>query len=238
MPARPLILVTADRRPGVAGPGPRIRPGRMEVVVGERVVDRVREAGGVALVVPPGDAAAVGALLDVAVGVVITGGAFDIHPRHYGQAATARLDRVDEDRTSLELTLARACVERRVPVLGVCGGMQALVVARGGTLLQDIATLLPGALDHEQATDPATPGHALVVDPAWSGLLGGAANSTHHQAVHDPGPFRVIARAPDGVIEAVALDAHPFCVGAQWHPELLVEGGALFRALVAAARLA
>lgn len=230
---RPLILVTADRRLGTAGGGPRVRPARTEVVVSEAVVERIREAGGIPVVVPPGDPDAVGQLLDIAAAVVITGGAFDIHPRHYGQAPAARLDRVDEARTTLELTLAAICVARRVPLLGVCGGMQALVVALGGTLIQDIRTQLPDAVEHEQLGDPATPGHPLVVDPEWRAVLGDAVNSTHHQAAAALGPLRVVARAPDGVVEAVVLDGHPFCLGVQWHPELL--DGRVFEALLDAA---
>jgi putative glutamine amidotransferase len=227
-----LVAVTCDRRAeGPARPGPRVRPARPEVFVGESVVMQVRAAGGRAVLLPPGDLDAGIELLDVVGALVITGGAFDIHPHHYGQDVTARLDRVDEDRTLLELGLARAAVERGIPVLGICGGMQALAVALGGTLVQDIRTADPTALDHEQATDPATTWHPLVTEHP---LMPAAVNSTHHQAVADPGPMRVIARAPDGVVEAVELPGARFCVGVQWHPELL--DGALFRALVGAGR--
>lgn len=228
----PLVAVTCDRRAeGPVRTSARVRPPRPEIFVGEAVVERVRAAGGGAVLLPPGDLATGLALLDHVGALVITGGAFDIHPRHYGQGVVARLDRVDEDRTSLELGLARAAITRGLPVLGICGGMQALVVAAGGTLLQDIRTADPSALEHEQPTDPATPWHPLVTDHP---LMPRAVNSTHHQAVDDPGPLRVIARAPDGVVEAVELPGHPFCVGVQWHPELL--DGALFAALCAAVR--
>lgn len=227
-----LVAITCDRRAeGPARATTRIRPPRPEVFVGESVVMRVRAAGGRAVLLPPGDLDAGIELLGHVSALVITGGAFDIHPRHYGQGVVARLDRVDEDRTTLELGLARAAVERGLPVLGICGGMQALAVALGGTLVQDIQTADPTALDHEQATDPATFAHPLVTTHP---LMPAAVNSTHHQAVDDPGPMRVIARAPDGVVEAVELPGARFCIGVQWHPELL--DGALFRALVAAAR--
>ena len=228
---RPLIAVTCDRRP--AGPerttAMRVRPGRPEVYVGQAVVDLVRSASARVILLPPGDADL--DLLDLVQGVVVTGGAFDIHPAHYGQEVRGRLDRVDEGRTGLELALARACLERGTPILGLCGGMQALAVAAGGTLVQDIAADVPGALPHEQPTDPAETWHPLVsVDPR----LPAAVNSTHHQAVADPGATRIIARAPDGVVEAVELPGHPFAVGVQWHPEMLGDD-ALFRALVGAA---
>jgi putative glutamine amidotransferase len=228
---RPIIAVTCDRR--AAGPerttAMRVRPGRPEVFVGEAVVNLLRASGARVILLPPGGDASDG--LELAHGVVVTGGAFDIHPAHYGQEVRGRLDRVDEERTGLELALARGCLERGVPILGLCGGMQAIAVAAGGTLVQDIAADVPGALPHEQPTDPAETWHPLVTrDPR----LPGAVNSTHHQAVADPGVARVIARAPDGVVEAVEVPGHPFAVGVQWHPELLADDR-LFRALVAAA---
>ena len=235
---RPLIGITCGQRRGPDGSGARVRPGRLQVSLDVSVVRRVREAGGVALLLPPGDVDALVRIVPLLDGVVVTGGAFDIHPSRYGQAVRGRLDPADDARTDLELALLAAADDRRVPVLGVCGGMQAMAVARGGTLIQDIVTDRPGALDHEQATDPTRPGHPLeVTDPAWIGRLPSAVNSTHHQAIDDPGiGLRVIARAPDGVIEAVVLPGHPFYVGVQWHPELL--DGQLYGLLVDAARAA
>lgn len=209
---------------------PRVRPLRAQVFLNEALVARVREAGGIPVLLPPGGGDDLEAILSVVRGVVITGGAMDIHPRHYGQDVLARLDRVEEARTALELPLARACAERGLPLLGICGGMQALAVALGGTLVQDIRTQVPGALDHEQATDPATPGHLLEATGRWAALVGPAVNSTHHQAVANVGPLDVFAYAPDGIIEAVALPGHPYYLGVQWHPELL--DGRLFAALV------
>ena len=230
----PLIAITCDRRdagpaPAVV-PGARVRPPLAQVYVNELLVARVRAAGGVPVLLPPGGAEDVDAILGFVAGVIVTGGAMDIHPRHYGQDVVARLDRVEEARTALELPLARACAARGVPLLGICGGMQALAVALGGTLVQDIGTQVPGALQHEQPTDPATPWHPIEATGPWAALVGPGVNSTHHQAVSDPGPLDVFARAPDGVVEAVSLPGHPFCLGVQWHPELL--DGRLFAALV------
>jgi putative glutamine amidotransferase len=156
--------------------------------------------------------------------VVITGGHFDIHPQHYGTEVSSRLDATDAPRTEMELALARDCIRLEIPVLGVCGGMQVLAVASGGTLVQDILTEHPGALDHEQATDPAAPWHRVQLE-ATSRLahMGKEiqVNSTHHQAVADPGEMVVTGRAPDGICEVIELPSHRFCVGVQWHPELL-----------------
>ena len=230
--ALPRLLVTTDRRAAgahPAGPRPdalgRVRPARPEVVLKEAVVDAVRIAGGLPLLLPPGalPPGDLAALLAVVDGVVVTGGAFDIHPHHYGQRVTARLDRVDEDRTGLELALCRICLEREVPLLGICGGMQALAVAAGGSLVQDIGAQVPGALEHEQPTDPALAWHPVAIEGPLARELGGSieVDSTHHQAVLDPGALRVVGRAPDGVIEAVLHPGHPFALGVQWHPELM-----------------
>jgi len=217
------VLVTAGlSAAGPAPSGPRVRPVRAAVKLITAYSDAVRAAGGVPLVVPPGTP--VGPeLVDGFDAVVLTGGAFDIHPSHYGAAVTGRLDAPSEDRTQTELALARHCLAHDVPILGICGGLQALAVAAGGTLVQDIGSEVVGALQHEQLTDPATPSHPVSATGWLAGQLGASlsVNSTHHQAVADPGAFEVVGRAPDGVIEALVLPGHRCCVGVQWHPELL-----------------
>ena len=163
----PVVLVTADRRDRSGfGSGPRVRPKRSEAWITEAYVDAIRDAGGLPLVLAPGcrDVDAVLARVD---GVVLTGGHFDIHPRHYGALVDARLDRVEEARTVAELALARACLERDIPVLGICGGMQAMAVAAGGSLIQDLPKPdeeRPELIDHEQPHDPAEPPHRVRIE--------------------------------------------------------------------------
>lgn len=220
----PVVLVTMDRGPGAMGDEARI---------GVAYADAVLAAGGRPLLVPPGETQ-VDDLLAAADAIVITGGAFDIHPRHYGAAVSARLDRVEEERTVLELRLARAALAHDLPVLGVCGGMQVLAVAAGGTLIQD----LPAAWGHEQAGDPALASHEVRCEGRLATWLGAAVavNSTHHQAVDRPGDgFVVAGQSPDGVIEAIVHEERRFSVGVQWHPELLGDGR-LYARLVEAAR--
>lgn len=230
------MLVTTDRRdPAGRLPGERVRPRRPEAWIGESYVVAVRAAGGLPLLIAPGEAIDE-ALLALADAMVITGGHFDIHPRWYGEEPTGRLDRVDEDRTGLELGLCRQALDEGIPVLGVCGGMQALAVAAGGTLVQDLPR---EPLDHEQPTDPATPWHPVRIDAPADRWLGPTvqANSTHHQAVRDPGALVACGWTEDGVIEVVAHPDHPFALGVQWHPELLGDHRP-YRALVTAARAA
>ena len=197
----------------------------------EALVQRLREAGAIVLLIPPGDPEGGLEVLQRADALVITGGAHDIHPRHYGQAVSARLDRTDDARTELELELAREAMRRGLPLLGVCGGMQVMVVAAGGSLIQHVE-------GHEQPTDPVEAWHPVVAEGGVPAELlpaiGADSNSTHHQAVGELGPFAVLARAPDGVVEAIYQPGAAFCVGVQGHPEL--RSGGIFEAFVAVVR--
>jgi putative glutamine amidotransferase len=229
---RPVVAISCDRSEAIPASGPneagRVRPVPARVMVSEAIVTRVREAGMEAVLLPPGPRdteAMVRWVLDHSAAVVITGGHFDIHPNHYDQEIRGRLDRVDEGRTALELALAAACLEADHPVLGLCGGMQALAVAAGGSLHQDIAACVPGALQHEQPTAPTEVWHPVSLSGDLLRKAYGTSmirvNSTHHQAVDDPGSLEVAGRAPDGVIEAVQAPDHRCAVGLQWHPEYL-----------------
>ena len=243
---RPVVLVSGDRREGRGfAEVPRVRPKRNEAYVLEAYLAAVRAVGGVPVVVPPMGSddpdevsVMVKTLLARADAVLLTGGDTDVHPSLYGEVVTGRLDRVEPARTGLELALARACLEGEIPLLGICGGMQVMAVAGGGTLIQDLpapSSEEPHLLAHEQPGDPAGPSHPVDLDPVgWLGFEEPLrVNSTHHQAVRSPGVFSVVARAPDGVVEAIAHPRHRFAVGVQWHPELL---GQLqpYRALISA----
>ncbi len=220
----PWVLLTMDRE-GVEGHG--------TAWVSEDYVAALHAVGARVFLVPPG-AVDVGALLGAAAAVVVTGGAFDIDPRVYGAEITARHDGMQPTRTATELALCRAALAADRPFLGVCGGHQLLAVALGGTLIQD----LPADPAHEQPTDPGDPWHDVHYTgelAAWWGPTG-RVNSTHHQAILDPGPtLHVEGRSPDGVIEAVRSPHHRYVVGVQSHPE---RQGDLrpYAGLVAAAR--
>ena len=243
----PIVAVSIDQRalgPLPSAPPHRIRPARAEVHLKRAVVDALRAVGLEPVLLPPHDGdpgPLVTWALTACAGIVVTGGAFDIHPAHYGADVTARLDRTDAARTSLELALCRAALTRAVPILGICGGLQALAVAAGGTLVQDILTSDPEALQHEQDADPATASHAVHLKPGHLFRATGTAvlqvNSTHHQSILDPGALRVTGRAIDGVVEVAEHPSHPFAMGVQWHPELLGEqpsGSGVFQAFASA----
>ncbi len=135
-----------------------------------------------------------------------------------------------------------------MPLLGVCRGVQVLNVALGGSLYQDIATEVPQAIGHTPKADKSVLTHTVRIEKGslLARLLGKReiwVNGKHHQAVKDPAPGLLpVARARDGVIEALEHPRKPFVLGVQWHPEGTFREDPfslkLFRALVAAAAAA
>jgi len=202
----------------------------------------VLEAGGLPVPIAYGDAEAAGAYLALCQGIVLTGGDFDIGPELYGEARRPCCGAEKAGRTAFEWALCEAALAGRIPLLGICNGMQLMNVVRGGSLYQDLAQDL-GEAGHEQAAPKDLPSHEveIVADSLLARLVGPqalAVNSTHHQAVRRPGAgVLVSARAPDDVIEAIELPDLPFAVGVQWHPERARGGrqAGLFRGLVLAA---
>jgi putative glutamine amidotransferase len=204
----------------------------------------VQEAGGIAVVLPAhGYVDDTAALLDRVDGLLFSGGP-DLDPAAYGQAPHPELG-PDVDRVSdeYELALLRGAGERDLPMLGICRGMQALNVARGGTLHQHLPEIT--ALEHRQGHEPFAPAHAAVVerDTLLHDLTGASAlavNSFHHQAADAVGAgLEVCARASDGTVEALWDPGARFCLGVQWHAELLTHHtrhAAIIDGLVRAAR--
>jgi putative glutamine amidotransferase len=228
---RPLIgVTTSELRPSGAGTLRRQgEPPHPEMALGMTYLQAIERAGAVPVVLPPcvSDMESLIARLD---GVCLSGGP-DLDPEAYGaRDRHAELGPTEPSLDAFELALARAALERGMPLLGICRGAQALNVACGGTLHQH----LPG---HRQAEPGCTATHEVEVLPhtRLAGLLGAGAyavNSFHHQAVHRLGPgLRVAARAADGTVEAI--EGLGFAIGVQWHAETLADGR-LFEALVTA----
>jgi putative glutamine amidotransferase len=184
-------------------------------------------------------------------GLLLTGGE-DVAPARYGQEPHASVVDVNPERDELEVALIGEARRLRVPILGICRGIQILNVACGGTLVQDIATEVAGAIEHRFTVPPHQPfslAHEvwLEKDTLLSRLLRERlrdadtceVNSRHHQAVARPAAgFVASATAPDGVIEAIEDPGSRFCLGVQWHPENFWRTGefrALFEGFVEAA---
>ncbi len=189
-------------------------------------------------------------VLDACDGVLLTGGA-DVDPVLYADPERHPTTVVDRARDDYEIALTRAALDRGLPILAICRGVQVLNVAAGGTLVQDLPTEQPAALPHKPGGAPDSVAHEVNVRPhtRLAHLLRDqldtnqrmGVNSRHHQSVRAVAPgFHVSATAPDGVIEAIEQPDVPFCLGVQWHPENFWRIGtfaALFEGFVDAARL-
>jgi len=183
-------------------------------------LDAVIEAGGVPLLIPTLESkAVVRDYLELTSGILLPGSPTDVHPDHYGAQPHSKLGTLYAERDSTDFELLRHAENVNLPVLGICFGIQSLNVFRGGALVQDIPSLVPDAVTHDESR------HAVRLerDSLLSRLAGATdleVNSFHHQSVESPGRnLRVVARAPDGVIEAVEDTTGRFVVGVQWHPE-------------------
>ena len=164
-------------------------------------------------------------------GLVLTGGAFDVDPALFGDAARHETVTVKPQRTGFELAITKAALAADLPILGICGGEQLLNVALGGTLIQHIPDEITDALDHEQPNPRDEPGHDVEIVPGsrLHDIVGATTlpvNSSHHQAVKEAAPsLAVNARAPDGVIEGIEDKDRRFCIGVEWHPEFEISDG-------------
>ncbi|MFD7922798.1 gamma-glutamyl-gamma-aminobutyrate hydrolase family protein [Streptomyces sp. NPDC059740] len=192
----------------------------------------VREAGGVAVMLPPDEEAVAEEVVARLDALVVAGGP-DVEPARYGAERLPRTGPPAPARDAWELALIRAALHRGVPLLGVCRGMQLLNVARGGTLLQhrDGHAGPPGVFAHHRV--------APLTGTLTHRLLGGPVTvpTYHHQCVAVLGAgLQVSARAQDGTVEAVeAAGGDGFVLGVQWHPEA-GDDTRVMAGLVAAAR--
>lgn len=194
-----------------------------------RMLAAVWNAGGLPIMIPlVPDAGAVRAFIDEIDGLILSGGA-DVSPESYGEVALQEAWAGDRVRDVYEMNLVEMATQARRPLLGLCRGIQLLNVALGGTLWQDVPTLVTGALEHRDWHRYDELAHPIGVRAgSWlSELYDGATtlhvNSVHHQALRlVASGLTVVAQAEDGIIEAVEwIDDSRWQVGLQWHPEWL-----------------
>ena len=187
------------------------------------------------MIIPPAGDMTV--LLEAIDGLIISGGP-DVSPEQYNQHPGPMTVEFYPNQDETEIGLISEALERDLPLLGVCRGMQILSVVHGGTLHQHLDDT-PGHEGHG-GYDGTSTDHSVIVeqDSLLCSLMGESfsVNSTHHQGVSDPGSLTISAVAGhDGLIEAVERRDKKFCLGVQWHPEQYGHD-LLFSALVEAAR--
>ena len=201
---------------------------------GDKYLRALTDCSGVLPVILPSMPGAfdLDAMLDRLDGVMITGATSNVHPPHYGEKPTQDHEPYDHDRDGLTLNLIKAVLQRKMPLFCICRGFQELNVAFGGTLQTEIQRQT-GRLDHRapESDDVGVrygPAHPIAIEPG--SLLhrilrksGTMVNTVHRQGIGQLGEgLQVIARAPDGTIEAITVAEtgdHGFVLGVQWHPE-------------------
>jgi putative glutamine amidotransferase len=201
------------------------------MLLARNYVDAVQRAGALALMLPP-DPQLVeepDQVLDLIDGLLLTGGA-DIDPAFYGEQAHAETVDTVPERDAFEIALVRAAIERDLPVLGICRGMQLINVARGGTLLQHLPEHF-GHLDHRRALGSfdGADHDVRLLDGTLAARAAGetehATKSHHHQGIDRLGDGLLISgrSALDDLPEAIEWEGGPshrrFVLGVQWHPE-------------------
>lgn len=186
----------------------------------------VLDAGGIPIIIPLDVEADVAQILAIADGLLLSGG-HDVHPFHFGAEPSPKLGQIYPERDAVELALTNAALTKKMPIFGICRGIQLLNVALGGTLYQDIESEFEtkNLLKHTQEAARGVASHYVTIGP--NNLLMDiieesqiAVNSFHHQAINEVASnLSVVAKSSDGIIEAVVNESLPFCLAVQWHPE-------------------
>ncbi|MCL1693405.1 MAG: gamma-glutamyl-gamma-aminobutyrate hydrolase family protein [Actinomycetia bacterium] len=219
---RPIIGVTSQPKQAISSSG-----SLDSHVIGHTYTDSVLRAGGIPVILPPIANEDVATLVDRLDGIVFTGGG-DMDPGRYGEEPHPEVRKVNPARDEFELLLVHEAKERRLPVLAICRGLQVVTVALGGTLIQDIPSVI-GSTDHGVIGDAVYEAHQPITIEAGSDIAKAVGktelmvNSIHHQAVKDLAPgFRAVAWADDGVIEGIQHEDDEWpLLAVQWHPEFL-----------------
>ena len=186
-------------------------------------VESVRRSGACPILLPPGEEH-LDHWFELIDGILFPGGG-DIEPARYGGGEHEMIYMVNPERDTMEFALLDRVLESGLPTLGICRGTQLLNVALGGTLFDHLPDHVGEEVTHRLPPREPAP-HPVQVEEgsglaAILGATGFTAESWHHQAIRDVAPgLTVVARAPDGTIEAVEKTDHPWLYAVQWHPEL------------------
>ena len=200
--------------------------GYKRAYVNKDYVDAVVRAGGVPLIIPfSTDKEVIISQAQLIDGLILSGG-HDISPYNYGQEPSQKIGETFPERDTYEMILLEESKKRNIPILGICRGFQLINVAAGGTLYQDLSLIPGNILKHNQVSNPTLKTHKIEIkeNSFISSIFGKETmvNSFHHQAIDKVADdFIVVARASDGVVEAIEHKTYKFLVAVQWHPEML-----------------
>ena len=208
-------------------------------------INAILLAGGIPVVVPPTKQRDMVSILATCDGVILIGGR-DYNPRLYGENPSTTITPLDQEREEFDLRFVKYLVNHtRLPILGICGGLQLLNIHFGGSLIQDIESVYPGlGENHRSEIKQPHADHpvALQTGGKLRKIYGRcrlpSVVSSHHQAIKTLGKgLQLESSAEDGIAEGLSHSKHPYLVGVQWHPEQDYEANKrLFRSLIRAAQ--
>jgi putative glutamine amidotransferase len=197
--------------------------------VSDYYIKAIVNAGGIPVIIPlVRDTSVIPLQIKNLNGLIMSGGA-DINPLRYNEEPTSSIGVIHPERDEFDNALLKTALKQHIPVLGVCRGHQFLNVFHGGTLHQDIERGIKNAYEHKQSGNHEFGTQSILIKKdSWLYKVLGkdqlVVNSLHHQSVKDLAPgFKITAEARDGVIEGIEKKEGSFCVGVQWHPEMMHE---------------
>ena len=222
---KPLIGIILDYRQGCkeqysAKPYYAIRTNHIDII----------NAQGAKVLLIPYDYELIDYYLELVDGLMIVGGYFDINPARYGDNEIHKEVKLNEIRENFEFAIVKQALKnKKLPIFGICNGMQLINIIHGGNVIQHIPDN-ENYLEHEQSKisnfcDYAKTYHDVLIEKNTKlfEIIGEeriSTNSSHHQATKNVGQeIKITAKATDGIIEAIEHKTHPFCLGVQWHPE-------------------
>ena len=201
--------------------------GMERIYVNKDYVDAILKAGGIPLLLPPvDDAEIIRHHVRLCDGFILSGGG-DINPMLYHEMPHPNLEEFHTALDRSQMLLTKEILQADKPLLAICRGIQLLNVVQGGTLWQDTSAIDPPVMLHSQYGPRGDAFHTVDIKPdsILHSIFGSQlqVNSFHHQCLKKLGAsLKIIATAPDGVIEAVEMSGHRFVAGIQWHPEMLL----------------